>query len=330
MGNVLTDELISHLNNSSPVAQLSKLGSRLDEALMVSPSIWPNVSYFVDSVNGSDNNDGLTPGKAFATIKEAINAARYVPGTSNIDYGKEHISYIFVRPGHYNEQLLYAGYNIHIFGLGFAVPGKDYGVSINYDGAVADTCVIGFQGSGNSIHNVHVYCDGAFPAVYVANGDNHLLNNIVIEGDGVNATYGVLADSMKGSWIKDLMIHGCNIGIGVQGGADHYFIHGGIENCQIHSDITGAKGIWVDGATLVSYNTRIHKNFIELVGAGATAKGIDIDNTGVVPVMDNFIQMAASATGIEHAGSGAMFNHVFLNGVLQGADSKTVHDGSLA
>jgi hypothetical protein len=288
--------------------------------------------FYVDGTNGDDNNDGRSWGTAVATIQKALDLARYDASGSLIYTDKERHKFVFVRPGHYNEQVLFSGYNIHLIGLG-AVPGKDWGTpSLNYDGAVADTCVLGFSGSGCSFHNFHVYCDGAFPAIYVVNGDNNLFSDIVIEGDGANCTYGMYMNSMKGSWIRSCIIHGfVTAGIAVIGGSNRYFIHGGIEGNQLHSDVAGAKGIYVDSSgNLVAYNARIHQNWIDLVGAGAAAKGIDIDHDGVILTTHNMVQMAASATGIEHAGKGAMFNHVFLDGVLQGAATKSVHDGSLA
>jgi len=73
MGNVLTKGMIEHLNNSSPVAQLTGLGSRLDEGLMLSPLIWPGTTYYVDTTLSNDvGNDGKTFGEAFKTIQKAV------------------------------------------------------------------------------------------------------------------------------------------------------------------------------------------------------------------------------------------------------------------
>lgn len=289
----------------------------------------PGNVWFVDAENGDDNNDGRCWGNAFATIQTAINWARYGAATGSLEYVlKAHHKYIYVRPGHYNltSYISYSGYGMHMIGLG--VPGKDYGVSINYDGAITTTGVIAFSGSNLSIHNIHIYCDAAAPAIYMAGGDNNLLDGIVIEGDDTNMTYGVYAPSMKGSWIRNMVIHGAvTAAIYVPGGADKYFIHGGIVNNQIHSDKAGAKGVWIAGSgDLVAYNARITHNYVDLVGGGATCKGIDVDHDGVIIVDQNGVVMATSAVGIEHAGTGVLANQVSVGGTMQGDTSHSVVD----
>jgi len=289
----------------------------------------PGNCWFVDADDGDDNNDGRCWNNAFATIQTAVNWARYGAATGSLEYViKNHHKFIFVRPGHYNltSYISFSGYGMHLIGLG-AVPGKDYGVSLNYDGAITSVGVIAFSGSNNSIHNIHIYDDAAVPAIYMAGGDNNLIDGVVIEGDGVNATAGIYAPSMKGSWIRNCVIHNCAKGIHLPGGANMYFIHGGIEGNQIHSDITGAKGIMIDGPGLtVCYNARINRNWIDVFGGGATAIGIDINDTGNILVTDNRILVAGSAAGISNAGLGTMFNQVSVNGTMAGQATIDVND----
>lgn len=273
-------------------------------------------AYFVDSVNGSDSNDGLSWERAFVTLDAGIDAARYLPGTTTIDDTKDHHTFVFVAPGHYNEQQLFSGYNIHVIGCGPAIPGKDYGVSINYDGAVATTAVVGFSGSGIHLANLHVYCAEAIPAIYMAGGDNNLVENCVIECDGTNATYGIHSISMKGSWIKDCVIRTpATTGIFLDGGADRYCIDGGIENCQIVGTATGVKGIHCE-STMTVYNFRVHQNWIDVKSGGATSIGIHNQATGNMYITDNYVICGNGATAISSASHGSLNNHVSTNGTV--------------
>ena len=273
--------------------------------------------YFVDSVNGSDNNDGLSWERATQTIMAAVNLARRLPGTTTLDTTKDHHTIVNIAPGHYNgEDIWYAAYNVHLVGCGPIVPGKDYGVSINYDGAQDTNAVILTQGSGNSIENLHIYCAEAIPAILWDNGDNNYIGNCVIECDGTNATYGIQANSLKGSWIKDtVIINPTTAGIYGAGGANHYTINGGIENCQIIGAATGVKGIYIEN-TMTAYNFRINHNFIDVEAGGATSIGIDNNASGNVFITDNYVTVETAATAIESAGHGILNNHVSVNGTV--------------
>jgi len=262
-----------------------------------------NKFYFVSEDWGNDGNNGKSWKNAFASFEKGIDAARYDAGTTDIADDKGHRAYVFVAPGHYNEttELLFSGYNISVIGCGIGVPGKDYGVSLNYDGSASATAAFLFSGSGIEVHNLHIYCDAAIPAVYIAGGDNNWLNNCVIECDGTNCTYGIQAASMKGSWITNCVVNGAKTaGIWVEGGDGHYFITGGIRNNIVYSGTSNTTGILVD-ATNVCYGSLIDHNFVEL-RTGSSAKGIDVNATSGVLVTDNYVSVPSSATPIEHAG----------------------------
>jgi hypothetical protein len=144
----------------------------------------------------------------------------------------------------------------------------------------------------------------AFPAIWCAGGDNNLIKNVVIEGDDSNMTYGIKMSSMKGSWIRDCVItRFATSGIWVEGGADQYFIWGGIENNLIASLVaSNTEGILVDSqATLVAYGSVIRDNDI-ILGTGTSSKGIDVNNTGSILVRNNYVSVPTSGTPIEHAG----------------------------
>lgn len=283
--------------------------------------LWPyygtaNRVYCVDSVNGNDSYSGFSWSRAKATIDAAVDLARYTLGTTTIDDSKDHHAVVLVAPGHYNEQLLFSGYNIHVIGCGPGVPGKDYGVSINYDGATAATAAVGFSGSGISLHNLHIYCAEAIPALYIAGGDNNLVENCVIECDGTNCTYGIHAVSMKGSWIKNVVIRTpATTGIFLDGGADRYAIDGGIVNCQIHGTATGVKGIHCE-STMTVYNFLIHQNWIDVESGGAASIGIHNEATGNMYITDNYVVAETGATPISSASHGSLNNHISLNGTV--------------
>lgn len=276
-----------------------------DKVLDNIPMEWSGAEIIhVDGTNGSDANvGGPTWEKAYATIDAAIDYARYELGTTTISYtDKRRHKVVLIAPGHYNEgEILWSGYNIHVVGCGPAVPGKDYGVSINYDGAADATAAFLISGSGNSLENVHIYCDFAAPAIYLYNGDNNLVRNVVVEADGTNCTYGIKADSMKGSRIEGCVIQNtATAGIYLDGGADRYFIEGWIRDNHIHSNVANTTGILVD-VDMLSYNGWIDHNFVSLTN-GASCKGIDVNTTSLGPVVcDNYVSVPSSATAIEHA-----------------------------
>lgn len=276
--------------------------------------------YWVDNVNGSDTGfDGLSPQTPFATILKGLNMARYLPGTSTIDDTKDHHAYVFVAPGHYNDEaLLFAGYNIHLIGLGPGVPGKDYGVSINYDGDIAATAVLAWQGSGIHLANLHIEVQEAIPGIYCAAGNNNLIENCVINCDGTNATYGIQMANMKGSWIRNCVITR-PVTAGIYVGAGDYAIQGGIERCMINTGVSaGAKGIHVSATTTV-YNFRIHQNFVDVIGGGATAVGIHMeaaDTALACFVTDNYVAVATgNTTALTTNQYGSLNNHVSVGGV---------------
>jgi len=260
--------------------------------------------FFVDPTNGSDSNDGRSWRYPFATFEKGIDSCRFPHGETSLDYDDKSVrSFLFLAPGHYNEgaEMLFSGYNISVIGCGIPVPGKDYGVSINYDGATAATAAMGFSGSGIEICGLHIYCAEAIPAFLIAGGDNNYIHDCVIECDGTNATYGIHANSMKGSWIERVTICGSKTAaIYMDGGADRYCIDGGIRDCRLYSGSENTTGILLD-VDMTCHNFWVDRNLVALSN-GSSCKGIDINATGGVCVVDNYVSVPASATPIEHAG----------------------------
>ena len=157
----------------------------------------PGEEYYVDSVNGSDNNNGRSWDQAMATIQAAVNLARYLPGTTTIDDTKDHFATVFVRAGHYNEQVLFSGYNIRLIGVPVHM-GKDYGASLNYNGEVVSTACLAFSGSGIEISGFFINnSGGAIPGIWCAGGDNNWIHHNVIDCGGVGA-YGIKKANVNG------------------------------------------------------------------------------------------------------------------------------------
>ncbi len=261
--------------------------------------------FFVDPSFGNDANVGTSWRKAFKTFEKGIDACRFDLGTTTIADDVAHRAFLFLAPGHYNEttQLLFSGYNISVIGCSIPVPGKDYGVSINYDGSVTATAAMLINGSGIELARLHIYCDAAVPALYIYfPGDNNFVHDCVIECDGTNTTYGIYATTMKGSRIEDVTVTGAvTAGIGLEyDAADQYAINGRVKDCHITSAYSNTKGIHVH-ANLVCYNFWLEHNFVGLT-SGSSCKGIDVDATSGLYVVDNYVSVPSSATPIEHAG----------------------------
>lgn len=275
----------------------------------------PGVEYYVDSVNGLDTNNGRSWEGAVQTIQKGVNLARYLPGTETIDDTKDHFSTVYVRPGHYNEQVLFSGYNIRLIGCPTHM-GKDYGVCVNYDAAIVATACIAFSGSGIEIANIWVNNEGgAIPGIWCAGGDNNWIHDCIIDCGGVGA-YGIKMDSMKGSVVEDNIIETpATTGILVAGGADHYFIQGAIRRNIIHGDASGVDGIDIE-ATNVCYSAIVERNFIDVFGGGATARAIYNQATGNVMIVDNFGLVAATATPFASNGKGMLHNHASIDGTV--------------
>ena len=291
----------------------------------------PNVIY-VDTGSPSPDGEGKVWQTAFHTIQAAIDKVRYDSITGTFDYDeKDRMHYILIKPGHYNitSYISFSGYNISIIGVGPGVPGKDYGVSINYDGAVETTAVMAGSGAGLTLKNLHINV-GAFaiPGIYLL-GDNNLIENCVIDGDGATSTYGIYLSGLKGGSVRNCRISNfITAGIGMVGGDNIYFIHADISGNQIWAPtVAGAKGIYIPASgTLVAYNAVIKDNFVDVYGGGATGKGIDIDHNGRIFVDNNKVVTAGSGVGIEHAGLGVMANEVSVNGTPAGDSSHSVVD----
>lgn len=175
--------------------------------------------YYVDAINGSDSNTGLSFDDAFATIQKACNTARYLPGTTTIDTAKDRDKYILIAPGQYNEQILFSGYNIHLIGLGCRSNG-DYGVVVNYNDAVASTAVLGFSGAGLEIANICFNSAHAIPIILLSDTSDAVhIHDCWIKGDNSKTVTIGISCQIKNSLIENNIINGCITGIDIAAGA---------------------------------------------------------------------------------------------------------------
>jgi hypothetical protein len=293
------------INQLSPGNNLFAVGERIRNSLNMGIGFKEEERYYVDGVNGNDNNDGLSWETAFRTITKGVNAARYLPGTTTIDSGKDQHKYVFIWPGQYNEQVLFSGYNIHVIGLTYKIGNVDYGVVINKDGAVTSTAVVGVTGSGIELANLQIYNNSAIPTISMPTpGDGCWVHDCFISGDDSNATYGIQILDCRNSIIENNRIFGhVTAGISVGNGGATWF-----RNSQIignHIAGSAGNGIEVVAATIcgAADGSVIGHNYV----IGTCAIGIHQANAGAyVLVCDNWIQATAAVTD---AGTGSADNH---------------------
>jgi hypothetical protein len=225
----LSVEQARKLNNANPDNQLALVGDKLRLALNGSIGFPQNSKYYADCINGDDAYDGLSWESAFRTIQKACDVARWVPGTTTIDTARNRHKFIFIAPGQYNEQILFSGYNIRLIGCS-PLSNGDYGVVINYDDAIDDTCVFGFTGAGLEVANICFQTTKAIPIMLLGTGGN-------------------VADA---SWIHHCWLKGANdktptIGISAE------IKNSIIEHVDINGVITGinfASGVWFNNSKI--------------------------------------------------------------------------------
>jgi hypothetical protein len=229
-----------------------------------------------------------------------------------------------IAPGHYNgEDIWWGGYGLDIIGCGHGRPGGDFGVCINYDGLQDANGVILIQGSGNSLRNLFIRCDTAIPGIFIAAGDNNLIENCVIQSDG-DMTYGIQCASLEGSVIQDVTIRDFAIAGIYKDNAGHA-IQGGIYRCQIGGEnlTAGADGILFDNC-VKDGTFVIRDNFIDVRAGGVGSVGISIAGTGTLWVAENHLRV--HTTPITHGGDGRTVNYQSTGAAL-GGGTYAIHAG---
>ena len=304
MKNYLSAGEAMKINNMNGDAQNTQLGSAIREALQGNVGWKDGERLYVDGQLGNDNNTGESWDNAFKTIQAALNKARYVSGTTEVDYSKNRRRYVFVFPGVYNEQLLFSGYNIHLIGLSYKVGNVDYGVVLNKDGAVTTTAVIGVTGAGIEIAGLQIHNEAAIPTLYMPTpGDGCWIHDCFFDQDDTNVTYGIQIDDCRNCIIENNRIFGFQTA-GIKVGSNGtWFRNSIIQNNHIAGS-TG-KGIYVPSGTIAGAKDGSVIRSNTIVGTATT--GIHQESAGAyILIADNWIQ---AGTALTDAGSGDADNH---------------------
>jgi hypothetical protein len=275
---------------------ISKTDKKLHAMSDTSFSVNEDKGYFVNAAVDA-SGDGLSWDTAFKTILEAAALARD-------DYSDDASIHIFIAPGTYveSEDIRLYGHGIHLIGLGH--PGTDSGVNM---ATTAHTYAqIMLAGANCTIKNIQFNDTVDKPGLWLLASDNSVIDGLKFKG-----TTGTTTTAMKFMDVRSTEIKNCQIGeanedytngMYIEGGADYYCIDSHIHDNRMASNDTGAKGILIDN-TSVTYNNVFEGNTINLVGAGATAIGIDNNSTNVSIYKENTVVVDTSATPIESASS---------------------------
>jgi hypothetical protein len=159
----------------------------------------PGVDYFVDSVNGSDSNDGLSWANAFATWDHAINEA-------TADNGDR----IFLAPWH--AENLAAADTVDLDKAGIETIGITRGNQMPTFSSTAAAGGITVDAAGVTVRNIKLvanFTGGSTSAINVAAaGDNCLLENIVARDTAAGKEW--LIHVSVATTVGGLTIRGCD------------------------------------------------------------------------------------------------------------------------
>lgn len=242
--------------------------------LTVSPNIMPSSgrTYYVDKWNGSTTSDGLSWNTALSTIAAAITKVNARIDWSN--YPKA-ISTIYIAPGVYAEQLTTPPFDCRMIGLG--IPGTDQCTEIH----PASGSPLAGTALGLYLKNIRFEAEGAIPIL-----DFGIVGSTIIEdceimpGSTYTATHGISTETAS-----HLIVRRCMFGSGsgkmthgiyAAGGADKYFHHCTVEDCQIYAGI----GVFIQDTCTASHSV-IRHNVLEV-----TTLAID-DNSDQCKIIDN-------------------------------------------
>jgi len=264
------------------------------------------VTYFVDNVNGNDDNTGLNLDQPLVTIQAAITLSN---ATINWSYTPKFYNYIYVKPGVYAENLTPAYYCV-IEGLG--IRGTDTAAEIHPATGSAMTGTL----LGSGFRNLRFEGNTASTPIF----DIGICNNSFIEDsefalgasvagvaaiDTENATHTVIKNcDFTSGMVQNLAYAGYH-----RGGADKY-AH------QVH---WLGNRIWAKTAGLWIQNTCTASGFLaqgNFIWIDASGKGIDCNYAGAAMMVGNLIAGGTGADAIEHAGGAGytLFNQTNIAG----------------
>ena len=195
------------------------------------------LTYYVNSVSGSDNNDGLTANTAFKTIQHAIDSVPKI---------LVHAATIQVAPGTYDEKLDiygFTGHNLILTSADGTLDAADNyvinaGINIYYSTHVK---LFGF-----TINHITDVNNGRAAGVYTSSNSVSDVNNCKVYGnkDG----FGIMAGYGSKCYVRECHIANHNVGVGGQvlGDTCVYNITGDNNNTGAYARQGGAIRLWTD------------------------------------------------------------------------------------
>lgn len=290
---ILTRNEANKIDSDNPCNLLFRVGSLLKECLEIGVPFREEDRFYVDGTYGSDSHTGRSWDEAFKTIQYAVNKARYVGGTTTLDDSKGRDKYIFVAPGHYDEQVLFSGYGIHIIGMGDngAGQGGDYGVVLNYNNAVAATGVMGFTGVNIHIANICIQTTNNIPGIFIPTvSDGIHLQNVYLKGkDSKTTSAAIDAPSLKSSLIEGCAMQGFATGIKLGYAAGQWCYNNIIRNNHI---VNVTNGITIANGAVGLNLCAIQKNNI----IGSTGSITNSQATDIM-IIENYVKPIISNAG---------------------------------
>ena len=269
------------LDNMCPLANQVTLGTRIGNL----ERNLKGTDYYVDKWDGSDSNDGLSWGTAFATIAKAISIVNGLIDWSN--YPKA-IYRIWISPGVYAEALISLPYDCRMIGTG--IPGTDQCTEI----APAAGSALKGTALGLHLYNLRFEGVGAVPVLDFGVCNSTIIENCEIaNGADYDCTHGISIENSD-----HLIVKNCVFGSGftalthaiyAAGGADKYLHHAIIEN----NWITAGIGIYI-AANCTANNTVIRNNEFNV-----TTLAIDDDSNDAVVTGNKWISAAALASSYD-------------------------------
>lgn len=259
--------------------------------------------YFVDTANGADTNNGLSPDKAYATIAKAVTTVNARINWSASPWGTGDVIVVF--PGTYAENLTSLQYGATMYGIGYDIRDGQNGVKIkpaSGDAVDVGACI------NAEFHNICFESVDTAAAFDAAVCNNVLFQNCMFTGaaEATTAVYGFWTSDLTKTTFRNCWF--CNADNGA------YFTYTDANDkvaylLMEYCVFTGcsATGIYTHTNLVGPHSVVRH---CTITGSGQTLTiGID-DNAGVLDEAFNAIEATTAVDGVRSS------NGSYGNGVL--------------